>query len=113
VPPHTQEDESLRRNLPQLQKLLELPAAAALCDTFGRSSLVNVLRENLATLREQIGAGVLDEVPEGSRILANAGAKLAARRRPGLRAAINATGIVLHTNLGRASGGFWLLQPRI
>jgi L-seryl-tRNA(Ser) seleniumtransferase len=102
VPPHTQEDESLRRNLPQLQKLLELPAAAALCDTFGRSSLVNVLRENLATLREQIGAGVLDEVPEGSRILANAGAKLAARRRPGLRAAINATGIVLHTNLGRA-----------
>jgi len=41
-------------------------------------------------------------MPDAPTLIAHATEALAARRRPGLRRAINATGIVLHTNLGRA-----------
>ncbi len=97
-----QEGAAARRNLPQVQRFFELPATAALCELYGRSSVVNVLREHIATLREQIGSGGLTEIPGLEAVLEAAGASLAARRCPGLRRVINATGIVLHTNLGRA-----------
>lgn len=97
-----QDGHSLFRNLPQVQRLLEMPAANALSAEFGRMALTDALRDTLAGLREQIGTGALADVPEADVILAMTGRKLAERRRPGLRRTINATGIVLHTNLGRA-----------
>lgn len=97
-----QDFENPLRNLPQVQRLLEMPAAHSLCVEFGRTAVTNALRETLEGLREQIGAGVLAGVPDAQTVLAHAGEKLAVRRRRGLRRTINATGIVLHTNLGRA-----------
>jgi L-seryl-tRNA(Ser) seleniumtransferase len=96
-----QDGDNPLRSLPQVQKLLELPAAEALCTTYGRTAVANALRDALAELRTQITAGSA-ETPDASALLARATKALAARRRPGLRRAINATGIVLHTNLGRA-----------
>ena len=96
------EDENLFRSLPQLQKLLELPAAEALCAAYGRAAVTSALRDGLAGLRAEIGAGAVTEVPDALALLARAELQLAARQRRGLRRAINATGIVLHTNLGRA-----------
>jgi len=90
------------RNLPQVQRLLELPAANSLCAEFGRTAVTNALRDTLEGLREQIGAGVLTVVPDAQTVVARSSEKLAARRLRGLRRTINATGIVLHTNLGRA-----------
>jgi L-seryl-tRNA(Ser) seleniumtransferase len=97
-----QHGDNLFRNLPQVQRLLETPAANSLCAEFGRAAVTNALRETLEGLREQIGAGVLADVPDAQTLLAHAGEKLVIRRRRGLRRTINATGIVLHTNLGRA-----------
>jgi L-seryl-tRNA(Ser) seleniumtransferase len=90
------------RSLPQVQKLLELPAADALSAAYGRPAVTNALRDTLATLRAQITAGGTAEIPAPETLLDTAAQTLAARRRLGLRRVINATGIVLHTNLGRA-----------
>ncbi len=89
------------RKLPSVQRLLELPDAAQLCTAYGRAAVTAAIRHVLADLRGEIenGAGL---VPAGAEILDRCASHLAVRRRPGLRRVINATGIVLHTNLGRA-----------
>ncbi|MDB5970386.1 MAG: L-seryl-tRNA(Sec) selenium transferase [Hydrocarboniphaga sp.] len=96
------EGDNPLRQLPQVQRLLEMPAAVSLCDEFGRVSVTTALRSTLAGLREQFGSGRLPVLPDADIVLLAAGELLAVRARPGLRRAINATGIVLHTNLGRA-----------
>lgn len=97
-----QDVQNLFRKLPQVQRLLELPAANSLCEEFGRTAVTNALRDTLEAVREQLGAGLVAVVPDAQSLLARSGEKLALRRRQGLRRTINATGIVLHTNLGRA-----------
>src|SRR5580704_7016297 len=97
-----QDGENPLRKLPQVQRLLETPAANSLRAEFGRTALTSALRDTLETVREQIGAGLLDGVPDAQTVVALCGEKLALRRRRGLRRTINATGIILHTNLGRA-----------
>jgi L-seryl-tRNA(Ser) seleniumtransferase len=91
------------RGLPQLQRLLETPAAAHLAGEFGRPAVVAALRTVLAGLRtELLDANGTMAAPDAGSIVARASAALAAARLPGLRRVINATGIILHTNLGRA-----------
>ena len=97
-----QDGENPLRKLPQVQRLLETPAANSLRAEFGRTALTSALRDTLEIVREQIGAGLLDGVPDAQTVVALCGEKLAVRRRRGLRRTINATGIILHTNLGRA-----------
>jgi L-seryl-tRNA(Ser) seleniumtransferase len=79
-----------------------MPAANLLRAEFGRTAVTNALRDTLEELREQIRAGLLAGAPDAQTVVARTGEKLAVRRRRGLRRTINATGIVLHTNLGRA-----------
>ena len=90
------------RGLPQVQKLLETPTAASLCAEFGRAALIAILRDILARQRGQILAGEIATAPGADALLAVAREKLGQRSHLGLRRTINATGIVLHTNLGRA-----------
>jgi L-seryl-tRNA(Ser) seleniumtransferase len=90
------------RSLPQVQRLLEMPAATSLCAEFGRAAVTQAFRDALQEVREQIGAGLLAGAPDADALIARCVPNLAARRRRGLRRTINATGIVLHTNLGRA-----------
>ena len=97
-----QDTQNPLRQLPQVQRLLELPAADSLCAEFGRAAVTNVIREILDGLRTQIGSGALSRVPDATAILEQSTQALIVKRRLGLRRAINATGIVLHTNLGRA-----------
>jgi L-seryl-tRNA(Ser) seleniumtransferase len=88
------------RALPQVHKLLEAPEAAALAERFGASALTEALRAVLTSARRAIGDG--GAAPDTSLLLEQAAALLAERAAPGLRPVINATGIVIHTNLGRA-----------
>jgi L-seryl-tRNA(Ser) seleniumtransferase len=96
------EDLNPLRSLPQVQRLLEMPAVQLLCSQFGRAAVTAVLRDTLGTLREQLSAGTLASAPDASQIIVEMRERLARRQRRGLRRTINATGIVLHTNLGRA-----------
>jgi L-seryl-tRNA(Ser) seleniumtransferase len=102
TPPAETPGRNPYRDLPQVQRLLETEAAQVLLAGHGRAAVVAALRETLQELRGQLADGGLARAPEASAILARAGEALALRRRPGLRRTINATGVVLHTNLGRA-----------
>jgi L-seryl-tRNA(Ser) seleniumtransferase len=87
------------RALPQVQVLLETPEAAALLARHGRPGVLAALRGSLDEARGALlGSGVADCTAKA--LLDQAARALEAA--PRLRRVINATGIVLHTNLGRA-----------
>jgi L-seryl-tRNA(Ser) seleniumtransferase len=82
-------------SLPAIGALVNEPAYAELLREFGHARVVQALRAQVATERAD---GPIDEV---ERVLA-VGASLRAGLAPGLRRVINASGVILHTNLGRA-----------
>ncbi len=88
------------RALPQVQRLLEQPGAERLLAAHPRAAVVAALRAVLEAVRGELGTG--GGVPDGETLILRAGQALAAGRPAGLRPVINATGILLHTNLGRA-----------
>ena len=75
--------------------LINHPAYAALVADFGRASVIGALRDQVAT--ERNGAAASDE-----ERLARVEASLRKAMAPELRRVINASGVILHTNLGRA-----------
>ncbi|MGG5886606.1 L-seryl-tRNA(Sec) selenium transferase [Falsiroseomonas sp. HC035] len=89
-------DQFNPRALPALHRLLAMPEGAALLARHPRPAVVAALRAELAALRQ---SGIGFSAP---RAFASATAALDSAARPGLRRVINATGVVLHTNLGRA-----------
>jgi L-seryl-tRNA(Ser) seleniumtransferase len=95
---------ALLRRLPSVDELLLRPRLAALCTTVERGYAVELVRGMLAQVRREIGSGeVADESAIGAealeqRVVAAAETMLA----PSLRPVINASGVILHTNLGRA-----------
>ncbi|HWS87899.1 MAG TPA: L-seryl-tRNA(Sec) selenium transferase [Pyrinomonadaceae bacterium] len=97
------------RALPSIDALLRTPEAAALRDALGAERLTALAREVTEGLREELRSGSETSTNgEGARasLLAEAARRLTltAERESarGLRRVINATGVVLHTNLGRA-----------
>ena len=88
-------DELLRR----LPAVHELARAASEIGTAPRWAVVEAARRAVAARREAILAGRVEDTELGAGEVAAAAAVLA---RPSLRRVINATGVVLHTNLGRA-----------
>jgi L-seryl-tRNA(Ser) seleniumtransferase len=88
------------RSLPSVDRLLQDERVAALARSHPRPLVVAAAREALDEARRQIRAGAEDGVAGD---LAGAIAQRLDRAvRPTLRRAINATGVVIHTNLGRA-----------
>ena len=86
-----------RRNLPSVSALLERAAVRALLDQAPRSLVVDAVRATIDEARS--GAAV----PRDDQAWAAAiTAALQRAQKPSLRPVINATGVVLHTNLGRA-----------
>ncbi|MEJ7928559.1 L-seryl-tRNA(Sec) selenium transferase [Ramlibacter sp. AN1015] len=104
APPAPSGDATARaRQLPSLHQLLQTPAAQALCAQFPRARVAQALREGVAELRGALVAGDMPSHAAGdAAFFREAEARLQAPRLAGLRAVINATGVVLHTNLGRA-----------
>lgn len=88
------------RALPPLQRLLEAPEAEILAGRHSRPRLVAVLRETLAHARAGVAAGI--PVPDAPALLRRAAEGLEREGTAVLRRVVNATGIALHTNLGRA-----------
>lgn len=90
-------DSSALRDLPSVGALLELPEVRALSQAHGREPVVAATRRAVAAARERVRRGGDPRV--GPEEIARA---LAEALVPRPRRVINATGVVLHTNLGRA-----------
>ena len=84
------------RALPSVHQLLEQPEAQAMISAHGRALVRFAVQRTLD--EERRGGTIADPVARHARIEAVIGEL----RRPRLRPVINATGVVLHTNLGRA-----------
>ena len=84
-----------RRRLPSVEKLLSDPEVHALTSQFARSLVVDAVREVLAAARAD-RSGPPEEWP------AEIADRCARSSASSLRPVLNATGVVLHTNLGRA-----------
>jgi L-seryl-tRNA(Ser) seleniumtransferase len=95
----------LFRELPSVDELVRAPGVAALAAGHGAAAVTDAARAVLARLREEIASGLLDET---SLQLALSGIPDAVEQQVrraaqySLRPVINATGVILHTNLGRA-----------
>jgi L-seryl-tRNA(Ser) seleniumtransferase len=91
------------RNLPSVNAVLDLPAIQALQPRHAHDLVVAAIRQELDDVRQRLSQGdQLDGLGDAEAISARVIARLDREMRPKLRRVINATGIVLHTNLGRA-----------
>lgn len=88
------------RLLPSVNELLQTTRAQQLCATYTRALTVQALRASLEEARAVIRAG--QPCPSTSILLENASSRLAREQQPHLQAVINATGVIINTNLGRA-----------
>lgn len=89
------------RSIPQIQKVLELPEMAPILGSYPRPLVIEALREGLGDLRLRLRAGAAETFCLDT-LLAAVRHRLERRTRSHHRRVVNATGIVLHTNLGRA-----------
>jgi L-seryl-tRNA(Ser) seleniumtransferase len=71
-------------------------------EEWGREVVVDALRGVLSAARQEIGSGERPGAPPEEELVERARARLREGARPSLRRVLNATGVVLHTNLGRA-----------
>jgi L-seryl-tRNA(Ser) seleniumtransferase len=97
--------QSILRALPNMDALLRIPEVVALQSSFGREKVAQALRAMVEDLRKELmQAGGASAVLEGWTL--DLPARLAGRLRDdlesSLRPVINATGVLVHTNLGRS-----------
>ncbi len=92
----------LLRKIPSVDELLGLPALADLASRVGHKLVLDVARTFLERVREDISRGLASSPPEPEAIAARIAGEVTRLLKPSLRSVINATGVVLHTNLGRA-----------
>lgn len=81
-------------SLPAVGRLINEPAYAALVERYGRARVVDAIRDEIAAERA--------DGPRDSEREAAVARRLSSLAAPRLRRVINASGVILHTNLGRA-----------
>jgi len=97
--------EAVLRKLPAVDTLLKEPDFENSVAELGRTVVVDSIRRAIEEVRELILAEAPAETDEGTirqKIIADVKQRLKAISRPHYRRVINATGIILHTALGRA-----------
>ena len=92
------------RTLPSIDVLLQRPGVRVLDARYGRDATVTALRDSVAVARAALTAGSVAEDRErvAATVELDAAVRLGAAARGTLRPVINATGVIIHTNLGRA-----------
>jgi L-seryl-tRNA(Ser) seleniumtransferase len=91
--------------IPSIEQLRQRPAVRALEARFGAEATVNALRAAASAIRGAIAAGdtaFSTEAAVIARVETSATERLGESFRPSLEPVINASGVIIHTNLGRA-----------
>ena len=121
--PTTDPNQANLRHLPKVHALLETEPARALLAALPRPVVLDEVRAELDALRRKVLAGEAAPPFDEAHIFEAIKRRLAANDLRRLQRVINATGIVIHTNMGRApmaeaavvavaSAGAQLLQSR-
>ena len=92
----------LLRKIPKVDELLRSTALAEVIAQYGEHAVTEAIRAQLDTLRQAILARKLDTMPERDTLCDWICARVQKDSLPSFRKVINGTGIILHTNLGRA-----------
>jgi len=100
----TNEQNSLFRKIPKVDQFLARPAVENWIRRAGREFVVAEIQKLLDEVRDGIrrDPACATESTSAERLERALNERLQTRLIPGLRAVINATGVILHTNLGRA-----------
>jgi L-seryl-tRNA(Ser) seleniumtransferase len=100
--PDNEGKRQLLRGLPAVNDLLALEALAQAKEQAGHALAVKAIRATLDHVRQAIAEGRRNEAPSPAELAEMALKALAAAARPACRHVINATGVIIHTGLGRA-----------
>lgn len=90
------------KNIPKVDRLLEWPEIALIMADHPRPEVLKAVRRTLDHLREQLRSSNTEIQTDRTAIIASIRAELEQRNAQSLQQVINATGVVVHTNLGRA-----------
>jgi L-seryl-tRNA(Ser) seleniumtransferase len=103
-PALSMDQAALLRSMPSVDELLQRPPIAALCGEMNREFVVELVRDALAGLRRGVVSGDVrrQEELEVSAVEQRVVAAAEGEFESSLRPVINASGVILHTNLGRA-----------
>jgi L-seryl-tRNA(Ser) seleniumtransferase len=89
--------------IPAVERILNLPEVVRICAEFGRATVTTWVREVLAELRHGESGEIPNDAASVEKNVLNRLGEVAMRASAQrLRKVINGTGIVIHTNLGRA-----------
>jgi L-seryl-tRNA(Ser) seleniumtransferase len=86
--------------IPSVEKLLQTDRAIGLMSQFGRPLVLSEIRHELDEIRK--GISKKNGIPDSDRILSLVNVRLNLINTSSIQPVINATGVILHTNLGRA-----------
>ncbi len=91
--------ENLRK-IPSVEKILELPELQSDIEEFSRLLVTAAVKQAVEMIREEVKKG-REPIPM-QEIVQNVQNIIAEQTSPSLKPVINASGVILHTNLGRA-----------
>lgn len=94
--------QDLLRNLPAISVILEQEAVKNLIGSYPHTVISDAAAEVVQSIREAILKDNVDNLEELDAIVNRVVKRVREKSRPKLKKVINATGIILHTNLGRA-----------
>jgi L-seryl-tRNA(Ser) seleniumtransferase len=103
-PPGAAEAQKRLRAIPSVERYLSSEPFAGVTARYGRETA----KSELGTILERV-RGELVEAPSAGEAASEVAAAIESRRRPSLRPVVNATGVIIHTNLGRSpiDPGLW------
>ena len=94
------------RRIPKVDILLKDEKIQSLCEEYGRGFVVECIRAELDDLRTLVSSGDAEKIEKALEGFMDALVKnIQEKSEYSLKKVINATGIILHTNLGRAPLG--------
>jgi L-seryl-tRNA(Ser) seleniumtransferase len=89
------------RKIPPVSVILELGLREPWASDYSRDQLVTAIREELSHSRNRLGSGEISDI-DPVDVVRRLHSRLKGLHEFSLRSVINATGIIVHTNLGRA-----------
>jgi L-seryl-tRNA(Ser) seleniumtransferase len=98
----TPESSDARRGIPSLDRLLSDPAVSSLIPLYGRGPVRVQARREVDDLRDRLAAGTEPIEAAVAALPERIAARIQASLGDSLTRFLNATGVLLHTNLGRA-----------